>query len=114
MNKEIFYGFIQGVTAMYKLENDLNPLLHMKWDVRLKDGKCLVSCRYNTFICDRLINPGDYDFPPEYKTIVEREEIEIECEISNNLDKMAYQIKHEILEVLTLINPDNVLYFSEQ
>ena len=105
MNKDVFSGFIQGILAMYKIENDLNPLLHMEWDIRIANDKAFVKCTYNTFICDRLINAGDYDFPPEYKTIVERDEIEIECEISNNLEKMAYKIKHEILELLTLINP---------
>ena len=105
MNKEIFYGFIQGITAIYKLENDLNPLLQMEWDTRIRDNKLLIKCEYNTFICDRLINPGDYETAPEYKRITERSDIVIKCEISNNLDIIAKQIKEQILDELTLINP---------
>lgn len=103
MNKDVFSGFIQGIVAMYKQNEYLDPLLEMNWDIRIRNGKCLVKCEYNTFICDRLIIAGDYDNEPEYKTIRERNDIVIECEISNNLEQMAYKITHEILDELTTL-----------
>ena len=108
MNKEIFYGFIQGVVAMYKQENYLHPLLELKWDIDIINGKCVVSCEYNTYICDKLVEVGDYDNPPQYETIRERLTMQTEVEISNNLEKMAKAITEDILNILSFHNPDSI------
>lgn len=106
MNKDVFNGFIQGVVAMYKLGQGLDNNLKMKWDIELTaNNKCLVTCEYSTFVCDRLVCAGDYDNEPQFERIDERECISIEVERSNDLYEMAKAINNEILDYLTTVKP---------
>ena len=107
MNKDVFSGFIQGVVAMFKQTNKLHPLLEMRWDIQIVGQQCKVSCEYNTFICDKLVEVGDYDTPPEYETIRERNTIDFLCPISNNLTTMAEGV-YNLLLTLETINPDEI------
>ena len=108
MNKDVFSGFIQGVVAMYKQNSYLDPLLELRWDSYIRDNKCVVTCEYNKFICDRLVEVGDYDTPPQYETIRERLTMFTEVEISNNLQKMANTITEDILNILTFHDPNEI------
>lgn len=105
MNKDIFKGFINGLVSMYQLGNNLDKHLDMKWEYEYIDNdKIKITCDYCTFICDKLITPGDYENPPEYKEIEERDKIIIEVSKYDTVE-IAKEINNEILDYLSSIHP---------
>ena len=118
MNKDIFHGFINGVVAMYQLGNNLNYHLLMEWECEhIGNGMLKITCDYCYERYDRLLSPGDYETPPQYEEIENRDKISIEVH-SRDTVEIAKQINNQILDYLSNIYPtyttDNDYYRKNQ
>jgi hypothetical protein len=105
MNKDVFHGFINGVVAMYQLGSILDYHLLMEWECeQIGNGMLKITCDYCYERYDKLLRAGDYENPPEYEEIENRDKIVIEVH-SRDTVEIAKQINNNILDYLSTIHP---------
>jgi len=93
MNKEVFHGFINGVVAMYQLGSSLDYHLLMEWECEhIGNNKLRITCDYCYERYDRLLSPGDYETPPQYEEIENRDKIVIEVTDRDTIEIATYNV----------------------